>query len=51
VVQKGGLAANVKNGIVVIVGDAIILVKNADLNLSQRRSLRMNLRKNDFLCL
>jgi hypothetical protein len=34
VVQKVGLVVNVTNGIVAVVGNAIILVRNVALNLS-----------------
>jgi hypothetical protein len=50
VVGMVGLVVNVKNGIVAIVGDAIILVRNADLNQKKKKKkMKKKIKKNQMI--
>jgi methyl coenzyme M reductase gamma subunit len=46
--QKDGLVVNVKNGIAMIVDEAIILAKNVDLNQSLNQKRNLTRKKNQL---
>jgi hypothetical protein len=48
VVQMAGLVVNVKNGIAMIVDEAIILAKNVDLNQSLNQKRNLTRKKNQL---